>query len=120
MLFSNKVVKGDPKINQFANLFSGLRCRRETSLCPELPVRRNRSGRLFLGRRRQQAQPQRQGRPFSTDGHKVIYFINILLAAFIRADPKTPKSIKIQSICQYLLASFGTSRVKASHKMLMK
>jgi len=46
-----------------------------------------------------------------------VNFTNILRAAF---KCKDPKSAKRQSHHQYLLALLGSTRVKASRKMLMK
>jgi len=46
-----------------------------------------------------------------------VYFTNILFATFIHADPK---SINIQSSCQYLFALWGSVLIKALHKMLVK
>jgi len=45
-----------------------------------------------------------------------IIFINILRADFTRANPK---SIKIQSNCQYLFALLGSVHVKVMRKMLV-
>jgi hypothetical protein len=44
-------------------------------------------------------------------------FTNILPEAFTSKDPK---SVKIQSIYQYLFALLGSAHVKAARKMLMK
>jgi len=46
-----------------------------------------------------------------------VNFINILLTAFTREDPKR---IKIQTSCQYLFALYGAGRIKAACKMFMK
>jgi len=49
-----------------------------------------------------------------TSGVNFTYFLQ---AAFTHKDPK---SIKIQSSCQYLFALLGSAHVEASHKMLVK
>ncbi len=46
-----------------------------------------------------------------------VNFINILFIAYWRADPK---SVKIQSSCQYLFVLLGSVHLKAACKMLMK
>jgi len=62
------------------------------------------------------------------DSSKIIYtianikglsvnFINVRRAAFAHADPK---SIEIQSSCQYFFALLGSMSIKAAYEMLMK
>jgi len=46
-----------------------------------------------------------------------VNFMNILLAAFMRADPK---SLKFQLSRQYLFMLLGSTRLKALRKTLMK
>jgi len=46
-----------------------------------------------------------------------VNFINVLCTAFMSADPK---SVKIQSSCQYLFALLGSTCLKALSKILMK
>jgi hypothetical protein len=49
--------------------------------------------------------------------HAGLYFINILHTTFMHIDPK---SIKIQSNCQYLFALLGSARAKTARRTLMK
>jgi len=46
-----------------------------------------------------------------------VNFTNILIAVFTQEDPK---SVIIQSSCQYLIGLLGSLPVEAVHKMLMK
>jgi NAD-dependent oxidoreductase involved in siderophore biosynthesis len=52
--------------------------------------------------------------PFTTSG---VNFINVLQAAFMRADPE---SVKIQLSRQYLFMLMGSACTKDAHKTLMK
>ena len=47
----------------------------------------------------------------------VVDFINLQLTAFALVDPK---SVRIQSSCQYLFTLLGSTGAKAANKMLMK